>query len=283
MINGKTKLISVIGNPISHTLSPQIHNKMLNESGLNYVYVPQYVDLNCLAEFVTGIKHTSFLGFNVTVPFKENIIPFLDELDESAASVGAVNTVRIENGKCIGYNTDGKGFIYTIENGLKIDLKGKRVCILGAGGTSRSLGVSLSKQEIRSLHFLNRTLKTAQLVAENCRKKTGVSNCFAMALEESTSIDVLKNADIVVNTTSVGLIKGESPVKDMSWVTNNHVVYDVIYNPFETTILEESKKLGARTINGLAMLVAQAMFAFKIFTGSAASFDLMYEEALKHV
>ena len=283
MIKGSSTVLAVIGNPIKHSLSPIIHNRMINELQLDFVYIPLEIKINELGHAVQGFKAMSLAGFNVTVPFKEKIMPFLDNYDSISSQVGAVNTVSIKHGKCFGYNTDGLGFIYTLKTLNNYSLTNKKICLIGAGGTTRSLSVSLLNENIDSLNIINRTKDKADVLISNLKRSQSKTKCEAFSLDSPNLLGVLAQADIVVNTTSLGMKEGDTPLKNMEWVHEQQLVYDVIYSPSETMLLAQAKARGARTQNGLAMLVAQAVYAFELFTGKPASFKLMYEEALKHV
>jgi shikimate dehydrogenase len=267
---GKTTILGVIGDPIKHSYSPFLHQGAAAELGLTICYVPFHVRADQLPTAVAGLKALGVTGFNVTVPHKEAIIPYLDDCDPDALAMGAVNTVINRKGVLTGYNTDGLGFIYALTKYYNEDLVGKRVVFIGAGGTAKALGVVCLDAEIASLTIINRTLEKAESLKDALQKrKTKCDiNCFKTDTSEAT--EALSDADIVINLTSLGLHESDSlPVLHTDWMQARQCFVDVIYNPRQTQFLACAKAQGGRTINGLAMLVAQAAYAFALFCDQA--------------
>jgi len=279
-ITGKTKVCALIGEPVEHSLSPCIHNAAFQHLGLDYVYVAFTVKKDALREAISSVRGLGIYGLNVTMPHKVNIIPYLDHLDETAKRVGAVNTV-LNNGKLIGYNTDGIGAI----NALKAyagDLYDKKVVILGAGGASRSISFTIA-QEAQELVILNRTTEKAEALASKISSTLGKEVEWGKLCGDVLTKE-LKDADILINATPVGMHPddSETPV-DKSLLRENMVVFDLVYNPVETRLLKEAKSVGARTIDGLTMLVYQGAASFKIWTGRKAPVDIMMKAARKEL
>jgi len=275
-ISGETRVCAVIGDPVEHSLSPCIHNAAFQDRGLDYVYVAFTVKEKELKSAVLGVKSLGIYGLNVTMPHKVNIMQYLDRLDETARKVGAVNTV-LNDVEMVGYNTDGLGAL----NALKAhggDPYGKKVIILGAGGASRSISFAIA-QEARELIILNRTPKKAEILASKIsitigKKVRWEKLCGYLLAEE------LKDANIIINATSVGMHPNDSetPV-DENLLRRDLTVFDLVYNPQETRLLREAKSVGARIVDGLTHLVYQGAASFEIWTGIEAPVDVMMKTA----
>jgi len=278
-INGKTKVLAVIGNPIEHSLSPQIHNTLCKELGLNYVYVPFKVETAFLEEAVKGFKAAGMLGFNVTIPHKQNIMPYLDEITPEAELMEAVNTVKISEGRLIGYNTDGIGFIRSLKAN-DVDVKEKKVVIIGAGGASRGIAVKMALEGAAEIIILNRTLEKAQEISHVINSKIK-KIAKADHMNQEILFHYANNCDIFINTTPIGMYPHENdcPIEDMNFLTENTVVCDLIYNPKKTVFLKKAEEKGCKIINGWGMLLYQAIEAFEIWTGITVNkgiIDLLY-------
>ncbi len=278
-ITGSTRICGIIGDPIEHSMSPVMHNAAFEALGLNYVYLPFRVHREGLKAAMSGMRALNIVGLNVTIPHKMAVIPFLDKLDLLAGRIGAVNTIANENGELAGYNTDASGFLQALR-AQGVESEGKRIVILGAGGAAKGISFILAEAGA-SLVILNRTLyrakELASQIAQDCQRKIE-----AMTLNEANLKRAFDRADILVNTTSVGM----TPDVDRSPVPGNLlgsrlVVSDIVYNPLETRLLREAKATGARTIDGLDMLVWQGALAFEKWTGQKAPFEIMKQAAIK--
>jgi len=275
-ISGKTKVCAVIGDPVEHSLSPCIHNVAFEHLGLDYVYVAYTVKEDGLRDAVRGMKNLGIYGLNVTMPHKVKIIRYLDRLDETAREVGAVNTV-VNDVEMVGYNTDGLGAL----NALKAcggGPRGRKVVILGAGGASRSISFAIA-QQASELVILNRTPKNAEMLVTRISDVTGRRVRWGR-LSGDLLAKELKDASILVNATSVGMHPNDSetPV-ERSLLRRDMIVFDLVYNPPETRLLGEAKSLGAKVIDGLAMLVYQGAASFEIWTGMKAPVEVMMKAA----
>jgi len=256
VITGNTKLLGLIGNPVSHSLSPQIHNVFSEGLKLDYVYLAFGIDGKDLRQFCESAQMLGFGGFNVTMPFKESIIPFLRCLDESAEAAGAVNTVLVGDGGLKGYNTDAGGFMRS----LKCDLSGAKVLVLGTGGAAKTVGLALAEHagEVRLASRHPESLPPAP---------TGTSYCHWDSLNAEA-----QGCSLLVNATPIGMHAMPDEFGDLGFLSNladGATVYDLIYSPRETALLKRSKELGFAVANGLAMLVHQAALAYGIFTGAS--------------
>ncbi|RKQ60569.1 shikimate dehydrogenase [Thermovibrio guaymasensis] len=270
-ITGRTAVYGIIGYPVKHSLSPLMQTSAFQELGLDAVYVPFEVPPENLEDAVKGLRALSVRGFNVTVPHKEKVAQLVDYLTEDAEILGAVNTVKNEGGELTGYNTDAEGFLRSlIEEG--VELEGKRALMFGAGGAARAVGYALLKGGVKFLNIVNRSFSKAKKMAEILGRR---GNVLVYPLKEGTVEALLKDADIIVNTTSVGMKEGDPQLFDYSKIPSGITVVDIIYNPPQTPLLKAAKEKGCKTINGLGMLVHQGAVAFEIWTGKKAPVEKM--------
>ncbi len=276
MISGTTRIYGIIGNPVTHTLSPLLHNTAFREMGLNCIYLPFQVNNTELSAAIKGIRAMKIHGFNVTMPHKLTIIPLIDRLDPLAMKIGAVNTIVNNEGKLTGYNTDAAGFTRALlDNG--VDPRGKKVVVFGAGGVSRAICFALAEQKCEIV-IVNRTIDKARKLA-NIVSIVSSQRVKSFNISEGTLDKPLYEADIIVNATSVGM--GETIGKSVAAAGLLHssmVVFDTIYHPIETQLIKDAKKIGAQVIGGLDMLLWQGAIAFKMWTGLNAPFELMKNE-----
>jgi shikimate dehydrogenase len=268
MVNGKTKLYGLLGNPVEHTKSPLIHNTLFKEFCINAVYVPILVNEGDLEKAVIGLRAQNFSGFNVTVPYKKDIIKYLDDISTDALLMGAVNTVKNVNGKLTGYNTDAEGFVRDFQEGFGTPVKGGRVVLLGAGGTSRAIAVKLAAEGVKNLTIVNRTEANAQNIANLVKNSYG-SIINAILPDSDEFIDELENCDVIINTTPAGMSTYlDSTPFDFDFPFNGkQLVYDVIYAPRMTKFLKQAQGAGCTVRNGFGMLINQGVSAFEIWTG----------------
>jgi shikimate dehydrogenase len=280
-ITGKTRVCGLIGDPVEHSISPAIHNAAFHASGLDYIYIPFHVKPKDLKKAIDGMRALHIRGLNVTIPHKVAVIPFLDRLDVLADRIGAVNTIVNDNGVLTGFNTDAMGFLKALVE-RDIEPTGKKVLLLGAGGAARAIGFILAEERAH-LTILNRKqeLSWAKDLAD-CLSQNYTVKVSAGELNRKNLLEAIANADILVNATSVGMSPNvsQSPVP-ADLLCSNLVVFDIVYNPYQTQLLREAKEAGAQTISGLEMLVWQGALAFEKFTGKQAPVELMREAALK--
>ena len=273
MITGKTRLLAVIGAPIGHSLSPIIQNAALYAAGLDYVYAALPVRADALSSAVRGLCNAGIAGFNVTIPFKTEIIPLLDALSEDARRIQAVNTVVIEDGRMVGHNTDVVGFLAGFaERGIA--LTGKKAVLIGAGGAARAALWGLLRSGISSVVIgVRNASKGAALAADFAAD----GDVRAVSFDDSAWIAACSDADLVVQTTPLGMTPHteEMPPVDAAMIKPSAVVYDLIYTPAETRFLREARARGCETINGETMLVAQGAEAFHLWTGKRPDVELM--------
>jgi len=260
VIINKTKIQSfeLIGNPVKHSMSPILHNAVYNYYDINAEYLLNCVEDIEIGQVIEKFKQTGVKGFNITVPHKQNIIPFIDEVSDSAKQIGAVNTVKIIDGKLYGYNTDGDGFLMQLKgDGVKV--KNCEVKIVGAGGSTMSIVYALVSSGCKGIKLYNRTVENAQKISNK------FSNVIALPIDEFDA----SNCDILINTTSVGLSPNndESPVTNLDNISKNTVVYDLIYNPPVTRFMQMAIKKGCKAHNGYKMLIYQGLIADEIWFG----------------
>ena len=262
-----TKLVILLGNPLGHSVSPPMHNRVFEQLGLDYCYMPVEVTETNLETVFSGLSRMNVAGFNVTIPHKINIIKYLDELDPLAATIGAVNTITVRDGQTKGYNTDGEGFIRSFEEETKISVKGKRVFLLGCGGGARAIAMTLAFHGAEKLYLHNRTTAKADNLADEINKK--IRPCTEVVKQSKDSQrDALADCNILINTTSLGMHPQEDvlPIED-SLITPHLIVADIIYNPLMTKLLTTAQEKGCIIARGLGMLIYQGAAAFKLFTG----------------
>ncbi|MDB9699842.1 shikimate dehydrogenase [Candidatus Pelagibacter sp.] len=242
----------VIGNPVDHSLSPKLHNYWIKNNNIKAIYEKKNLNENEIKSLISDVKNKKLHGINVTVPFKKAVIPYLDQLSLESKSTQSVNTIYLDNDKVVGHNTDINGFELGIKNS-KIDVKDKKILILGAGGVVPSIIFALNKMRVLEIIVSNRT----KVRAENLK----------LLFNDIKIVDwgVVPEFDIIINATSIGLKKDDQINLDLSKVGKNKLFYDVIYNPKETNFLKIGKKMGSKTENGKLMFIYQAFIAFKIW------------------
>lgn len=269
-INGESKRYGIIGYPLKHTLSPQMHNGLFEKLNINAFYFPFEISPEKFEKTVPFLK-SLFSGFNVTVPFKESILPFLDGVCEKSLQIGAVNTVFFREGKWVGTNTDWKGFAENVEEDYHIRFKDKNVLILGAGGASRACMFTALWKGAKKIVVSNRTLSKAE---EMIRQVSSSVELSAIGVEEQSLKQAGAEADIILNTTSIGLLKDDIHYMNLSTVRKDAFAYDLIYSR-ETDFIRKAKSLGLKTGNGKGMLIRQGRYAFEAWTGILPDTDFM--------
>lgn len=264
-INGRTELYGIMGNPVSHSLSPAMHNGAFTHLGMNRVYLP--FPSQDAAAAMNGFRALGVKGVSVTIPHKQAVIAHLDEIDPVAAKIGAVNTLLIDSGRIKGFNTDWLGANRALEQ--EMSLAGKKVLLLGAGGSARAIGFGLLEAGAEVL-IASRTKSSGEALAATL-------NCPWHSIAEAGTI----KADALVNATSVGMgdLADQSPI-GAEFLGNFPVVMDIVYAPLETRLLREARAAGCKTVNGLGMLLYQGAAQFELWTGEAAPVEVMREKLL---
>jgi len=265
-IDGYTRLAAVVANPIKHSISPFIHNRAFEATHTNGVYLAWEIEGTDLAETVANIRRYQMFGINLSMPYKEQVIPYLDQLSEEARLIGAVNTVVNRDGTLIGYNTDGKGFFKSLPS---FKISGKRMVLLGAGGAAKAIlaqaildGVSQVSVFVRSA-----SIEKTRPYLEKLQNETGFK-VDLFALEDVSELQArITDSDLLVNATSVGMDGVSQPIPTSIVLPEKILVADVIYQPFETPFLKWARNQGNHAVNGLGMLLYQAAEAFQLWTG----------------
>ncbi|MGC9318129.1 MAG: shikimate dehydrogenase [Armatimonadota bacterium] len=282
--NTQTRLVGVIGWPVEHSLSPAMHNAALEEMGLNWVYLAFAVRPEHVGQAVRGVRGLGLVGLNVTIPHKAAVIEHLDEIDETASALGAVNTiVRSEDGRLVGHNTDGPGFVRSLrERGH--ELQGAAVTIIGAGGSARSVAHACAREGACGLTIINRTPQRAEQLAQLVRETTGLSEVASCPLDRSAR-PAVESAEVVVDCTSVGMYPNADvePVVPGGWLHPGQVVVDLTYNPIDTVMLQAARAAGAAAVDGAGMLVHQGAISLQHWSGREPPVETMRRALLREL
>lgn len=273
-LNGASSVYGILGHPVAQSLSPGMHNAGFAALSLNAIYVPFPTPPEHLETAVVGLRAAGVRGFNLTVPHKSAILPLLDEVTPEAAAIGAVNTVRNDNGRLSGTNTDGLGFLRSLQEELGFDPKDREVLLLGAGGSARAIALVLLGAGVSRLTIANRTLARAEILAAACRA------LFPATPIGAATLDSLADSapHLLVNATTVGMGGGPgdglSPL-ELAPLQVRTAVADIVYHPLETPLLAQARALGLPHANGLGMLLHQGTAAFSFWTGLEAPVEIM--------
>ena len=275
-IDGYTRLAAVVANPIKHSISPFIHNSAFEATGINGVYLALEVEVSDLAETVANIRRYQMFGINLSMPYKEEVIPYLDELSDEVRLIGAVNTVVNQNGNLIGYNTDGKGFFKSLPS---FTILGKKMTLLGAGGAAKAVLAQaiLDGASQVSVFVRSTSMEKTKAYLETLQSETGFRVDLYALEEHSVLQERIAASDLLVNATSVGMDGKSSPVPENLLLPENLLVADIIYQPFETPFLQWAKSQGNVAVNGLGMLLYQAAEAFKLWTDKDMPTDEIWQ------
>lgn len=280
-ISGRTKVCGVIGDPIEHTLSPLIHNAAFKHLKLDFVYVAFRVRREELESAVKGIRSLGIHGLNVTMPHKNVIIKYLDEIDSTAKLIGSVNTVLNDNGKLVGFNTDGIGALKALKEN-QVNLDEKKLLLLGAGGAARAIAFQLAP-EVDELRILNRDGEKAEQLAKILKDKFG-NKIVGGKLSATLLREWLMDACILVNATSVGMHPDQDQtLVDRGWLKPDMTVMDIVYNPLETRLIRDAKSVGAKVVYGTEMLVFQGAASFEIWCNRPAPVEVMRKVILRSI
>ncbi|MBI5902858.1 MAG: shikimate dehydrogenase [Deltaproteobacteria bacterium] len=280
-ITGNTKIVGIFGDPVGQTLSPAMHNAAFEALGLDMAYVPFHVRPMDLGEAVRAVRALNMRGVNVTIPHKEEVLKHLDGVDDHARDIGAVNSIVNRDSILVGYNTDGPGYLLSLRDDAGCAPAGKNVVIIGAGGAARSISYAVLGAKPASVTIANRTRDRAVELAAEFRKKFRGVDIHAAPLEKEALRPLMRSTDIVVNTTSLGMMgKGvlDLPIEELP---PHAVVSDIVYRPIETDIIRKAAARGIKTHGGLGMLVRQGAITFELWTGRKAPLDAMRKAAME--
>ncbi|MGM0861847.1 shikimate dehydrogenase [Bacillus atrophaeus] len=272
-INGKTQLIGLLATPIGHSLSPTMHNLAFKKLGLNYAYLAFEVGNEQLEDVVTGMRALGVRGFNVSMPNKMKIIPYLDQLADSAKFSGAVNTVVNDNGILTGHSTDGMGYVRNLkEHG--VDITGKKMTLIGSGGAATPIAIQSALEGLAEISifarndaFFEKAVENVRIINEDMKDSNCKANVYPLEDQETLRAEIA-SSDILANGTGVGMkpLEGLSVIEDVSMLRPDLIVSDVVYNPVKSKLLEQAEEAGCKTINGLGMMVWQGAMAFELWT-----------------
>ena len=280
-LSGKTRVCGVIGDPVAHSLSPAMHNAAFEHLRLDYVFLAFRVKAAEVENAVRGMRALGIHGLNVTMPHKNAVIAYLDEVNETARRLGSVNTILNHNGRLRGFSTDGTGALQALrQNG--VELGGKKVLLLGAGGAAKAGAFALAG-EAAEVVVLNRTPEKAKDLAEALSQKLG-KKVVGGSLSPRSIQEHLRDADVLVNATSAGMhpFPEQSLVKP-EWLKPSLAVMDMVYNPLETRLAKDAKAAGAHVVSGVEMLIYQGAASFEIWTGRKAPVEVMRKAALSNL
>lgn len=274
--NVNTKLLGLFGNPLSFTMSPLMHNTSFQLMGLNYVYIPFEVRKEEFHDTIKSLKYFNFAGGNVTSPFKTEIIDYLDEIDERAKIIGAVNVIALNNGILKGFNTDGEGFVESLKYEKNIDPKGHKFLVLGCGGAARAIIMTLAFHEAEKIYIANRTFNKAVDLAEEVNR---ITNCAVPIELNNNEIErYINDADVIINTTKVGMYPDvdKMPV-EVKAINKKLIACDIIYNPIHTRFLKAMQEKNCDVMNGIGMLVNQGVESIRIWAGKVPPRNQLYD------
>ena len=278
-ITARTQILCVIGHPIEHSMSPLMHNAVIRELKLNYIYLAFNIHPPNLNRAVEGFRAFDIKGVNITIPFKQKIMKYLDEIDPIAQRIGAVNAIKNNDGYLIGRNTDAEGGMKALSN-AGYTISGNNILLLGAGGAARALAFIIA-EDVNKMVIANRTEKRAVKLANEIKKNFGINvegknNSNGVLKEES------KKADILINTTPIGMYPNvdKSPIS-AEFLHEDLIVYDVVYNPINTKLIKNASEKGCKTIGGLDMLVNQGALAFEWWTNKKPNVNLMKNKIIE--
>ena len=281
---GKSPIrLGVVGDPVGHSLSPQMQNAALENLGLSERYARFQIAMEELRPALDHIRRLNFVGINLTIPHKAAALSLMDEADEAGRKSGAINTVLVEGERLVGFNTDGPGFLHAVRSEFSVDLRDLRVLLLGAGGgAGRAIAVQCALENCERLVLVNRTLEKAQDLASELapyfagsRVLGPVARLQAIPWDETALRFQLANTDLVVNATTVGMKRSDPPLFAASLLAPHLMVYDMIYTPARTPLLAAAADAGALGANGLSMLLHQGALSFEIWFGRKAPLDVM--------
>lgn len=279
----RARIAGIIGYPLKHSLSPVFQQAAFDFYGMPVRYEAWETLRENLAHVIGGLRDDSCVGANVTMPYKEAVVPYLDDVDADAVEIGAVNTIVNREGRLLGFNTDAEGFARSLAEAGYTGAD-KTVVVLGAGGAARAVGVSLLRMGANSITFVNRDRSRAQRLVDDLSRLSGDCDLAIGDHDRITLGGLLPRCDVIVNATTVGMKHGQAPDRSplpADLIPSDALVVDLVYNPPLTRLLAEASERGARVVNGVSMLVYQGAASFELWTGKRAPVGLMLERVLE--
>ncbi|MDB2550373.1 shikimate dehydrogenase [Rickettsiales bacterium] len=259
--------IAVIGNPISQSLSPKMHNFLLKKYAIDGFYIPLKIEEENFEQMLKDLAQIGFKGFNITIPFKENALKICDKLSNSAQEIGAVNTILImEDGKIFGHNSDGIGFVKNIQNSHPdFNFNNKEIILIGAGGSAKAISYALINKNVKKITIFNRNLENAQNLTDNLAKINPKITLEVKALDQIN--DNLQNCDLLINSTSLGMVNNPALDIDLTNISKSAIISDIVYKPLMTPLLTQAQSLNLKIVTGIGMLIFQGLVGFELWFG----------------
>lgn len=267
--DSETRIFALIGHPVKNSFSPNIHSYLFEKYNVNGAYLCFDVKEKKIYKTIEAMRMLNAVGFNVTIPYKTDVMAGLDEIDINAELIGAVNTVKNENGLLKGYNTDGRGFLKAIKD-RGISIKNKKALVLGCGGACRSIVVEMASAGINTIDIRNRSIENAQRIKNRLEKLFDTNIIYS---KKQVSKEDLYEYDFLINTTPIGMDSEECPIDESIEISNKIVVYDIVYKPHRTNLIKWAEKNNLDVIYGIDMLINQAIDAFEIWTGKKVDLE----------
>ncbi|NIP30830.1 MAG: shikimate dehydrogenase [Candidatus Dadabacteria bacterium] len=282
-IKATTKIYGIFGHPVSHSLSPVMHNSAFEELGLDCVYVALDIDPANVSHAVESIRFLNLYGINVTIPHKQAVIPYLDEISDEARLIGAVNTIKNEKGVLRGFNTDVGGVLRAMKENVNYSPEGTTALLVGAGGAARAVICGLCLNNAKKIYLVNRTLEKAENLSSEFLNNFSSIEIIPIELNDSASVaQALKYSDILINSSSAGMENNNPLDLPIEKLNKDSVVYDLVYKPMITPLVEAAREHGYKAESGLSMLLYQGVEAFEIWTGKDAPVEIMREALLMY-
>jgi shikimate dehydrogenase len=274
-LTGKTRLLGIIGHPVKGSLYPRMQNAALRHHGIDALYLPFEIPPSALAGVMKALPALNFRGLNVTIPYKEKVLRYLDEVTEEARQLGAVNCILVDKGRLLGYNTDGAGFTTALKAEGGLSLRDENILILGAGGAAKAIAFHVARQGCRRICIANRTVSRASSLRRRLQRFHPGVEIEVSGLSGRNFREAVASSQVLVNTTSVGMARRDPSIVPGRHLSPSHLVVDIVYKPLRTPLLRAAERSGARFLNGLGMLLYQGALAFRIWTGRTAPVDVM--------
>ena len=277
MLTGHTRIVGIIGDPVEHSRSPQMHNAAFAKGGLDYVYVPFHVRPDDLTNAIAGFKALNVVGINVTLPHKQAVIPYLTSISREAKLIGAVNTLTFVDGEIHGDNTDAPGVLRALEEKSDMSVPvGEDVVVLGAGGSARAVVVALALAGVASITIANRTVERAISLAEEMQQKTDIP-MKGMGLTDTRLPAAVRQSVLLINTATASMDPTQPLLISADWLQPNAIVYDIVYTPPVTPLMKAAAERGCQTLGGIGMLVHQGAISFEKWTGVMPCTETMHQ------
>ncbi len=281
--DGNTRVLGLFGNPVKQSASPAMHNAAFEALKLNCIYLPFEVRPENLEGAVASLRALNFLGVNLTVPHKQDVIPYLDGISGDARLIGAVNTIKVEGKRLIGHNTDGRGFVRALDDNAGFSVHGKNVVLIGAGGAGRAVAVQCGLDGAAHITITDEQHTRSQSLASHIVQKIPGTDALSVGIKDAAFAERMADADLTVDATPLGMQSSDPTSFDPDLLPKRSVVVDLVYNPPETKLLRAAKKRGCKAFNGMGILLDQGAIAFEIWTKKKAPVEIMRKALIKAI